>query len=91
MDPEASVANEMKSEKGEQGGRKRLTPFQEARKSAHMSRSLRNSLLRRIMELGLDKPRVSDIMRLRKGRPGATTLHAKCSDPMSDCRSRRRQ
>ena len=68
MHPEALVADEMKSEQGEKGGRKRLTLFQEARKSAHMSRSLWSSLLRRIMELGLDKPRVSDLMRLREGR-----------------------
>ena len=85
------MARETQLEHGEKGGRNRLTPFQEARNKAHISRSLWNSLLRRIKELGLDKPRVRAIMRRRNGRPGATTLHAKCSDPMSDCRSRRRQ
>ena len=82
---------ETKFEQGEKGGKKRLTPFHEARKCAHISRSLQNSFQTRIKAQGLDKRRVSDIMHLRKGRPGATTLHAKCSDPMSDCRSRRRQ
>lgn len=85
------MARETKLEQGEKGGRNRLTPFQEARKKAHISRSFWNSLLRRIKELGLDKHRVRAIMRRRKGRSGATTLHAKCRDPMSDCRSRRRQ
>lgn len=85
------MARETKLEQGEKGGRNRLTPFQEARNKAHISRSFWNSLLRRIKELGLDKPRIRAIMRERKGWPGAKTLHAKCSDPMSDCRSRRRQ
>ena len=35
---------------------------------------------------GIGQTRVREIMRRRNGRPGATTLHAKCSDPMSDCR-----
>ena len=76
---------------GGKGGKNRLTPFQEARKCAHISRSLWNSLLRRIKVLGLDKPRVREIIRRRKGRPGATTLHANWRDPISDCKSRRRQ
>ena len=91
MDPVESVKRGMKSCERENGGRKRFTPFQEDRKCAHISRSLWNSLLRRIREPGLDKPRVKVIMRQRKGRPGAMTLQAKCRELMSDWRSRRRQ
>ena len=93
MDPAASVTKGMKTVAVEKGGRNRLTPFQEPRKRDHMymSRSLRNSLLSRITEVGLERPRVRAIIRRRKGRPGATTLHAKWRDPISDCRSWRRQ
>ena len=81
----------MKTVAGEKGGRNRLTPFQEPRKRDHMSRSLRNSLPSQITEVGLERPRVRAIIRRRKGHPGATTLHAKWRDPISDCRSWRRQ
>ena len=77
MDPAASVTKGMKTVAGEKGGRNRLTPFQEPRKRDHMSRSLRNSLLSRINEVGLERPCVRAIIRRRKGRPGATNLHAK--------------
>ena len=90
MEPAVSVYSSKSGVGVGEESRKKVRPFQFARNTFHISRSLKNSLFSRMWWKRLGTPLVRLIAHWRKVLPGTTTLQANWRVPMSDCNSTRR-
>ena len=84
MEPEASVKRERVSEVSQREGKNSPLPFHCLINKLHISRSLKKPAVSLMWWSGFLTPLVRTIMRCRKGRPGAITLHEKFRVPIRD-------